>query len=376
MPSLKRIFAAAALAGSTLLAATATQAQQQPTHATPAEAFNNTPTCVSFDNPDRTGVTFPDPALHQYDEVLKEFAEGLKSYSRWDEMAARLKKLGAALNGVCVYSQGEGKPPVGYDGQMGSIDINIHQSTPWGDGLLPPENAQKVLDSLIHFATFNMNSSVAGTRMVPPILTAETAAFLRSVVIANGHAEAVLATVERGLEENRLAELEPILFRNSPMFKDEIALLYNQVVTSGALTDADRQEFKASVMKAMLEDPGRRDNDFQSTATMMQQMARREVNVAELFNLEPEDHLITAQLTARFGPELANMQIDGKPLYQAYKDFWANNPNDPAVPIKAQLEQFQQYVGSVFAQRAAEEAAKNNAPEQAPQPVPQPMPSQ
>ncbi|MCB9990844.1 MAG: hypothetical protein H6867_05635 [Rhodospirillales bacterium] len=364
---IKKLTTAAALSAAALFNAASLQAQQ--IEVTPTEAMRQMPACLSFAEPDRGGYKFDDAADHQYDEAMRTFIKNLRSYSGWNALVKQMENAGRPLNGVCMISGGDKQKPINIDDKLGSVDINIYKATSWGDSIRTPQEMQKDLDIISHVTIYTLGSNGVGRGLVSPQLTLSTNAFMSTVAHANGHAEAVLSTIERGLAENRLADIQDILFDASPDFKDEIALLYQKAVTQRTLSDADKSEFQAAVIQKLTQDPGHRMKEYQKMAQMMQALAKQGADVSPLFKATPPDAAVNNILEKRFGADISGMTIDGKPLVESYRDFWANNPNDPAAPLTAQIEQFQQYIGMVIEQQkkqAEEEAAKSQkqAPEQ------------
>jgi len=366
MKSIVREFAkAAVLAGSLFAASTAADAQQQrPVAVPPAVALSQTPACQAFNYPDRGGFKFDQPEKHQYDQQLSTYAKELSEYSNWTALTTRLSAMGFKSNGVCAYNHGEGAPII-LDGRTGTFDINLYKESPWGPQMQTPAELTATLDATLHYTIYNiMNTNGLGRNIVNPKMAPESAAFIRTLIEANAHAEAILFTVERGMEQGKLADLATVIYDNSPMFQDQISELYLKADT-GTLTDADRQAFRESVVIALLKNADVRAGQYQMTGAAMQTLAQTGAPINDMFNVTPTDENIQKLLLARFGGEIANMRIDGKPLSEGYRTYWAAQQNDPGRAIGQQLDQLRAMIEQMHRQlRGPQGEQPQPAPEQ------------
>lgn len=374
-----RNFAKAALfAGGTLLAAAtgAANAQQQPQPrptGDPVTIMNNSPACLAFNHPDRNGVKFSQPELHRYDDVLRAFNKAISSYSGFSELRARLEKLNRPLNGICVYSH-QTDAPIVPDTEIGSVDLNIFKETPWGPGLADPDHIKRNLDALVHVTTMMLAGNLAAAGLSVPALDPNVSAFIHAVTMANGHIEATLSTLERGLAENRLTEITPLLINEKAPFANEAALLLQKAMTKGTLSAEDRAGFRTAVIQSALKNPALRAGSFEAISGQMQELAKNGVNVSKLYMLVPPAEAVAKRLEQHLGA-LANTMIDGKPMLQAYLEHWAGNANDPVAELSEQFAQFRAYVGMMHEQAAQEkQKPQNDKPAPAPQIQPAPKP--
>ncbi len=333
------------------------QISEEQVDAAVASGLSHHPGCMALGFTDRGGAELQGPEgdtvdYHQYDEVLKTLIEELKSYSAWEDYVSRLNPLGEPQPaGICVANNGaEGKveintqvlPPIMIQPgafmqiQYGVVDFDIGKATPWGTAPMTPAEVMDHIDTILHVGLFQLNMSEFGNGIAPIDMDNNDAVFLRTVRFANAHAEAILFTMERtlengGLDEDKLLALSPILYEYSSPFEDQISDLMTAVYEKGEIDAEIRAAFKASVIEAMLTNPNWRGREHGARVNQMMGLVPQGVPVHELFDTALEDMPDEFPgLATRFGDELAGIEIDGKDLITFYRDYWAGQPNDPA----------------------------------------------